>query len=189
MTEFIKHFFKSPNSTGAIWPSSEALANVMIDLATLKSQDTIVEFGPGTGVFTEKIMKKKKKSSLFFALEVNPEFADITKRRCPQAIIYNDCAQNIDIFLKEHNKKNCNCIISGLPWAAFDDDLQDSIMRAAFDSLAKGGVFLTFAYLHGLVIPAGLRFKQKLLSHFSKVRRSRIVWLNLPPAFVYLCEK
>jgi phospholipid N-methyltransferase len=189
MSRFIKNFLKSPKYTGAIVPSSDSLAEVMTDLARLKSYDTIVEFGPGTGVFTEKILKKKSRSATFFALEVNPEFADLTRKKCPDAVIYNDCAQNIASYLRVHNKKNCSCIISGLPWAAFDDELQNSIMKSAVDSLSKGGIFMTFAYLHGIFIPGGRRFRHKLLHYFSKVRRSKVVWCNIPPAFVYLCEK
>ena len=52
-----------------------------------------------------------------------------------------------------------------------------------------GGQFATFAYLQGLLLPAGQRFKDKLAQSFSKVEKSPTVWRNLPPAFVYRCTK
>ena len=53
----------------------------------------------------------------------------------------------------------------------------------------RGYVFTTFAYLQGLLLPAGQHFKRKLSDYFSQVRRSETVWFNLPPAFVYRCRR
>jgi phospholipid N-methyltransferase len=41
----------------------------------------------------------------------------------------------------------------------------------------------------GVVAPAAWRFKKKLYAKFDKVETSRIVWSNIPPAFIYICEK
>ena len=55
--------------------------------------------------------------------------------------------------------------------------------------LKPGGQFVTFAYLQGLLLPAGRRFRAKLKRSFSDVTKSKIVWRNLPPAFVYRCRR
>ncbi len=67
--------------------------------------------------------------------------------------------------------------------------MQDSLLNATLESLKPGGQFATFAYLQGLLLPAGKRFKKKLAQSFSKVEKSPTVWLNMPPAFVYRCTK
>jgi phosphatidylethanolamine/phosphatidyl-N-methylethanolamine N-methyltransferase len=82
-----------------------------------------------------------------------------------------------------------DCIVSGLPWASFPDDMQTQYLDAMMTVLKPGGQFVTFAYLQGLLLPAGRRFRRKLDHYFSRVDRSRTVWLNLPPAFVYRCRR
>ncbi len=67
--------------------------------------------------------------------------------------------------------------------------MQAELLQATHDALADGGQFATFAYLHGLPLPAARRFRKRLGAFFSSVGRSRIVWRNLPPALVYQCTK
>jgi phospholipid N-methyltransferase len=78
-------------------------------------------------------------------------------------------------------------VLSGLPWASFPEELQLKLMDAVCEALAPKGVFATFAYLQGTLLPAGKRFGKTLESRFSEVRKSPVVWRNLPPAFVYKC--
>ena len=92
-------------------------------------------------------------------------------------------------LLEETGLGAIDSIVCGLPWAVFDEELQDSLLNATLDSLKPGGQFATFAYLQGLLLPAGKRFKEKLAQSFSKVETSPTVWRNLPPAFVYRCTK
>jgi len=55
--------------------------------------------------------------------------------------------------------------------------------------MSTRGQFVTFAYLQGLLLPAGRRFAELLPTYFRQVSKSRTVWLNLPPAFVYQCQR
>ena len=67
MIEFFKQFLLNPNVTGAIVKSSEELAELITESVNLKKAKVIVELGSGTGVFTKKILEKKRKiqNSLF----------------------------------------------------------------------------------------------------------------------------
>jgi phospholipid N-methyltransferase len=62
-------------------------------------------------------------------------------------------------------------------------------LAAIVDVLPKGGYFTTFAYLQGTILPTGINFRKRLEKYFSSVEKSRVVWLNIPPAFVYRCKK
>ena len=55
---FFKEFVICPQKTGAIAPSSDRLSELITDTAELSNAAAVIEFGPGTGVFTEKILKK-----------------------------------------------------------------------------------------------------------------------------------
>jgi phosphatidylethanolamine/phosphatidyl-N-methylethanolamine N-methyltransferase len=186
--KFAKEFLLNPRKTGAIAQSSNSLSNLIVNTSNIKNSRHIVELGPGRGSFTKKIMQDLPEESKFFALEVNDNFITETKKVCPKIIIYKDCATKINQYLKINNMPSCDTIISGLPWAAFNKDLQEKLIDGIKNSLSKDGEFLTFAYLQGALLPSGRRFKSLLDRNFKTVKKSKIVWNNLPPAFVYHCK-
>ncbi|MBN1671482.1 MAG: methyltransferase domain-containing protein [Kiritimatiellae bacterium] len=190
MIHFVKQFARYPNKVGAIAASSQRLARLMMKTASnLEGARVVVEFGPGTGVFTEHILRRIPADAVFFALELNPDFAERTRKRCPTATVYNDSATNVCSYLKQHGASHCDCIISGLPWGLFEDDLQDALLDAIEGALRPGGEFLTFAYLGGPLLRAGKRFRETLPTRFRHVATTDMIWQNLPPAFVYYCRK
>jgi phospholipid N-methyltransferase len=82
-----------------------------------------------------------------------------------------------------------DAIVSGLPWAAFAPEMQQRVLDEMMRVLRPGGRFVTFAYLQGLLLAGGQNFARVLPKYFSEVQRSRIIWNNLPPAFVYRCKR
>ena len=189
MNRFFRQFLKDPLITGAIAPSSAGLSELITDTAQLPEKKCVVELGSGTGVFTKRILKKISPDCIFFTLEINPQFADETKKNCPAAIVYPASGKDIRKYLRKHRQRTCDCIISGLPWAAFSHKAQEELLGAVYSSLEYGGEFLTFVYIHGLLLPAGKKFRRLLKERFSSVKKTRIIWGNLPPAFVYHCKK
>lgn len=186
---FIRQFVVHPGSTGAIAASSSDLAELITDEADLTNAEAVVEFGPGSGVFTEQILRKLPPNATFFALEVNKDFVTATQARCPGVTIYQDSAVHTEKYLTMQGHDKCDCVICGLPWTAFPQALQDELLATIQTILRPGGRFLTFAYLQGLLLPAGLRFRKKLNATFDRVTTTRTVWRNVPPAFVYCAEK
>jgi phospholipid N-methyltransferase len=186
---FLREFVRSPGRTGAITPSSAYLTTEIVRQAGVKKANCIVEFGPGTGSFTQEILRLKKANAFFVGIEANPVLVNTLRQKYPNANIISDSAENTLSILKKDNQSLADCIVSGLPWAAFPPSLQDTLLTAAVDSLRPGGRFTTFAYLQGLMLPAGRRFRQKLQETFSKVHLGHIIWKNIPPAFVYRCIK
>lgn len=186
---FVRQLLARPGSTGAILPSSGALAEEMIGCAELRADSVVAEYGPGTGVFTERIVKALAPRQRFFAIEVNEEFSTALRWRFPDLSLYLDCASRVENCCRLEGVDLVDRVISGLPWAIFPDDLRDRILDAMLRVMPPGGVFVTFAYLHGLMLPAGRRFRKDLNRRFSRVETSGVVWLNLPPALVYRCVR
>ena len=183
--KFLRQFLTRNKEIGAIAESSDGLAELITECASVETAKVVLELGPGTGVFTEKILQKMSDDTTFFALEVNPRFVEATKRRCPQSRVYQDTAVNARKYMDELGVTHCDAIVSGLPWASFPEELQDDILDAVLDVLKPGGTFATFAYLRGDKTELGQQFRRKLNDRFSDVELSRTVWKNIPPAFVY----
>jgi len=187
---FFEGVIKSYKVTGAIAPSGKALAEKITDMAELEDAKVIVEFGAGTGAFTEVILRKKHPDAHFISFEVNPDFVKAARKRCPTATIYEESAEKAGEILSASGYSHCDVIVSSLPWTLFDGDLQDRILNAAYDIIRPGGRFLTFAYFMSPYLSSGRRFlRGKLPKKFDNVIQSRHIWLNIPPCTVFIADK
>lgn len=185
----LRAFLRNRDSVGAIAPSSSQLASLMVDWLDWDSMDCVVEYGPGTGVFTEAIAERKADKTTFFAIERDSELAGITRKRCPGVEVREDCVTRVAHHCRDAGVEKVDAVVCGLPWASFPPQLQDECLAAMFEVLPPGGQFATFAYWQGLALPAGQRFRRYLRENFSSVKQSRTAWKNLPPAFVYRCVR
>ena len=188
MRRFLEQFIKHPRKTGAVAASSQQLARTITGAANLSHARVVVELGPGTGVFTEKILQQLPHGAVFFALELNPGFVADTRKRCPTATVYHDSAVHIKKYLRRHGVEQCDCIISSLPWGVFDKKQQIELLDAIIDVLPRHGEFLTYTYVGGLLLPAARDFLKLLRSYFAIVRKTPVVWRNIPPALIYHCR-
>jgi phospholipid N-methyltransferase len=187
--KFLAAFVRRPLDTGSITPSSARLAEAMIEDMGIAEADTVVEMGPGTGVFTKVIEKHLKPEARFLTFEINPDMAAELTRRFPRVHVVNDSVENMHHHLSAAGRPEVCAAISGLPWAAFSPERQEKLLDAAVKTLRPGGRFATFAYSHAAWLPPGRRFRELLDSRFKHVETSKVVWRNAPPAFVYRCRK
>jgi phospholipid N-methyltransferase len=186
---FLKTFARHPSQVGAVAPSGAGLVRTMTDWFEWDTARTVVEYGPGTGVFTEAILSRRHPDARFFAIEKSPELVEWCRRRCPTAdVVVGDVAR-VERLCRERGITHVDAIVCGLPWASFSASLQEEILQATLRVLRPGGQFATFAYWQGVALPAGLRFSRRLRRSFQTVERSPTAWRNLPPAFVYRCRK
>lgn len=185
---FLKQFVAKPQQIGAIAPSSPALSREIVERVDWTDVEIVVEYGPGLGAVTVEILRRCEGGD-FFAIEVNEAYAEAFIQRFPGVPLYRDSAANVVDICALHGVDHVDAVISGLPWANFSDRTQDEVLDAMLEVLAPNGQFATFAYMHGLALPSGRRFRQKLESHFRTVERSGVVWRNTPPAVVYHCRR
>lgn len=187
--QFLRAFLRNSGQVGAIAPSSPELAGLMTDWLDWDQLGCVVEYGAGTGVFTEAIASRLCQGTRFFAVERDPHLAEISRKRCPGVDVFEDCVSQVPAICRKLGIEKIDAVICGLPWAAFPPELQDQILEAMFEVLPPGGKFATFAYWQGLLLPAGQRFRKFLKANFSSVEYSPTAWRNLPPAFVYRCVR
>lgn len=186
---FFQEFLKSPGSVGAIWPSSPALAALMVSAAQLDSAERVLELGPGSGAFTGLILAGLRPAARFLAVEKNPLLAETLAAKYPGCRVLAGCATRLSEHLQEENFGAPDVILSGLPWAAFPSELQETILSGIGKVLGRNGRFLTFAYYGPHRLRAGRSFRQRLDFLFEEVTRTRVVLANVPPAFVYHCSR
>ena len=187
--KFGSAFIKNPSVIGAIAPSSQHLCRAMLEWIEWDNVQAVIEYGPGTGVFTESIVSLIRPDAIFLAVEIDADFAQALMQRFPEICIYQDSVGNIEAICKREGIRDVDAIVSGLPWSVFSEKEQDRYLDAMFTVLRPGGQFVTFAYLQGLLLRAGKQFQSRLQQTFTEVTYSKTVWRNLPPAFVYRCRR
>ena len=187
-SSFLTEFFRNWKTTGAIAPSGSALAREIVLCAEVAKARHILELGPGTGALTRAIAQEKKPDCQFLGIEINPSFTASLREEFTNLSFANAAAQEFDFPSYLKDRPALDCVISGLPWAAFPEDLQLAILRPIVEHLPIGGRFVTFAYAGPHLLKQGRHFRELLKRSFRKVGVSRMVWANLPPAFVYVAS-
>ena len=179
---FLSHFIRNPKEVGAISPSSIFLTNEIIKNIDFEKSKNIVELGSGLGAFTKVILKKSKPSARLLCFEVNEKFCEYLNNRIKdkRLTIVRTCAEDVNKSLKMLGMHEADCVVSGLPFRNFSDAKKMKILKEVRNSLSDNGTFILFQYTNGL--------SKMLESCFAKVERA-FVPLNIPPAFVYKCEK
>ena len=186
--EFLTEFIHNPLGTGSLLPSSSYLARMMVQQAGLEGAEAVLEYGPGTGVFTHYILRELNPHSKFAAIEINPRFAAIFRAEHPGVPLFEDSVENVHAICKSMEIAAVDCVISGLPWAFFPKSVQVMFLDQMMKVLKPGGTFVSFGYLHSLALPTGRHLAALFPTYFTTVSRS-IVWFNLPPALIYRCRR
>ncbi|HSJ01501.1 MAG TPA: methyltransferase domain-containing protein [Verrucomicrobium sp.] len=182
---FFQHFATNWKDTGAIAPSSPALARRMIKCARIATAASVLELGPGTGAFTCEIERALPSGAHYLGLELNQSFVDRLRRQHPRMQFEAVAAQDFDFDKVLGHDGSFDAIVSGLPWTNFPEWLQIAILDHVLPRLRPGGVFVTFAYTGFHLLPKGQHFRTLLRGRCLELNTSRTVWANLPPAFVY----
>ena len=185
---FLGEFLTKPATIGAVAPSSASLAREMVRAIGIEKARVVLEYGPGTGVFSEQILKTAP-SAKYVAIELSSSLAGVFRKRHPGVTLIQDSVGHARAICDKEGIDAVDCIVSGLPWAAFSDAMQSEFLEEMMRVLRPGGTFATFAYVHGVWFSPGKRFAAKLPHYFARVSKSPIVWRNLPPAFIYRCQR
>jgi len=178
MLSFFNAWISAPGQVGALTPSGGALAELIARDIT-PACGSILELGPGTGVFTRAFLARGVREEDMTLVEYLPEFAELLRLRFPKArVLCMDAAH-----LCHHNffdKSSVGAVISGLPLRNMSARKVVSILRGAFKCMDAKGAFYQFTY--GPVCPVPRLFLDRL--GLRSTRLGRAV-LNIPPATVY----
>ncbi len=149
----------------------------------------IVEFGPGTGAFTREIARRLRPGSHYLGIELNEAFTHGLTANFPHLAFAHGSVADLASILPQRGIGAIDAVICGLPWATLPVALQERVFAGLDRFLRPGGVFATFGYFQSLVLPGAQALRQRLRRSFADVRRSPVVWANVPPAFAYICHK
>jgi phosphatidylethanolamine/phosphatidyl-N-methylethanolamine N-methyltransferase len=166
--QFIRSWFEKPLRTGAVMPSSKALARTMASYVDPASTGPVIELGPGTGPVTEALVQRGVDPKRLVLVEFNPDFCRLLRARYPAATVVQGDAYRLRRLLATTVRDRAAAMVSGLP-------------LVTMGLLAPGAPFIQFTYAMVPPIP-------KALSGI-KAEASDLIWLNLPPARVWVYRR
>ena len=179
---FFSAFLEKPKEIGSVMPSSRFLIKKMLKSVDFENARCIVEYGPGTGKITKEILKRANKDCKVLCFEINKKLVAYLQKSIKdrRLVVINDSAENIKAHLKKLGIKKTDYVISGLPFSTLPRRKKYIIIEETKDTLNSKGKFVVYQFINSL--------KKHLCSSFSKITTSFIP-LNIPPCFVYVCEK
>ncbi|WP_300614837.1 methyltransferase domain-containing protein [Dokdonella sp.] len=180
---FFRQWLKNPRATAALAPSSRQLAQRMV--AELPAGATrVIELGGGTGVFTRALLDHGITAENLLVLELNAELAALLRERFPDVRVANGDARDLVELAGQAGygiDGGVDAVVSGLGFLAMPRPIQQGILRAILAVLGPDKPLIQFTYGPSSPLPRDLLDELDL-----KVRRASTIWLNVPPATVYV---
>lgn len=164
---------------GALAPSSGASVRWICRTIDVQRPVTVVEYGPGTGVFTRHLLTRLDPGSTLLAIELNRVFAGRLrraakrrKRRVPRCVVINGDARNVRELLGRIGLERADYVVSGIPFSLLCDQYRREIVQRTYDVLAPSGRFILYQYSYLM--------RDYVKECFGDVRLGRCL-LNFPP--------
>jgi phosphatidylethanolamine/phosphatidyl-N-methylethanolamine N-methyltransferase len=178
---FLRSWIEKPLHMGAVMPSGRILARTMAQYVDIDSLGPVVELGPGTGAITNALIEHGVDQRRLVLVEYNPGFCALLRDRYPHAKIVQGDAYTLRDSLRNVLSAPASAVVSGLPLVTKPMLTRLKLIRDAFGALAPGAPFVQFTYSVAPPIP-------KSLPGVSTEASERI-WMNLPPARVWVYRK
>jgi phosphatidylethanolamine/phosphatidyl-N-methylethanolamine N-methyltransferase len=174
---FLRSWIEKPLTTGAVMPSSKALARTMAAYVDPKSNGPVVELGPGTGAVTQALVDRGIDPARLVLVEFNPTFCRMLRARYPAATVVQGDAYRLRRLLETTLREPADAIVSGLPLVTKPMRTRVRLISEAMTLLRPGAPFVQFTYAMVPPIPKGL--------NGIRTEASPLIWLNFPPARVW----
>lgn len=176
--QFIRSWIEKPLSTGAVMPSSKILARAMARRVDPQAQGPIIELGPGTGPVTAALVRHGIDPARLILVEFNPDFCRLLRTRYPAATVVQGDAYRLRRLLENYVDEPAAAVVSGLPLVTKPLRTRLRLISDAMTLLAPGAPFVQFTYAMLPPIP------KKLPG--MRAQASEMIWMNLPPARVWV---
>jgi phosphatidylethanolamine/phosphatidyl-N-methylethanolamine N-methyltransferase len=182
------------STTAAIAPSSPHLAAAMLRPLPLATARVAVELGAGTGVITRALLAELPPLATLVVFEINPRFYNYLKTHIsdPRLVLIHSSAEYLDRELEQRGYFQVDAVASSLGLGLMPDRERHTILDRLLPFVHDRAVFTQYQYIHALQCENGrvrrLDLRPLLDQYFASVE-SKLVWRNLPPAFVFSCRR
>lgn len=175
--KFIKNFLRDPD-VASITPTSMRCVRKVCSHIEFDRDITIVEYGPGGGVFSHYFLEKMTPGSTLILVENNKDFAAHLKESIqdPRALVIHGRAGDVVDYLKPDQVGHVDYVVSGIPFSFLKKDRKIQVLEATQAILKPEGKFLAYQTSGHLKKPV-----MEVFGNYS----TEFELLCLPPYFIY----
>src|SRR5260370_8343022 len=115
---------------GSLIPSSRFLVDRLLNKIDWARASTVVEYGPGVGTITSRILARMCPQSRLVAFEMNEDFVGYLLRNFPDPRLHvvHGSAETVQKELDRLKLAGADYIISGIPYTTMPASLREPIM-------------------------------------------------------------
>src|SRR5690625_2174331 len=175
--DFLKTFIKDKD-VASITPTSMHCVRKVCTNIDFSQDFTLVEYGPGDGVFTRYLLEKMSAGSRLILIEANADFVEQLRVTIhdSRVEIHNILAGDVESVIPAEHRGKIDYVLSGIPFSVLKTDLKSKVLHAA----------------RSILIPCVLFLADKITGHLKKPvmevfgnYETDFVPLNIPPYFIY----
>jgi phospholipid N-methyltransferase len=179
---FARTFFKHPTMLGSLIPSSPYLSKHLLQQIDWDTVRVAVEYGPGVGTLTQKILERLRPDAVLLVIETQPDFVHYLRRSFtdPRLLVVHGSAAEVGEIFDRMKLQSADCIISGIPYTTLDRETREKILRESWRVLRPNGAFLVYQFTRA-VLPY-------LRAVFGRVHQE-FEPRNILPARIFYCVR
>jgi phospholipid N-methyltransferase len=177
---FFAEFLKAPRKVASPLASSQLMVERLLAPVDWSNVRTVVEYGPGTGSFTELVLERLPAEARLIAVESEEGLARHLHESIADTrlVVVNQSALDIAAILRDLEADRPDLILSGLPFSALPDHERAGLIAQSASLLSEDGQMLAYQVRRSI--------EPHLRDHFKSVEQ-RYEWRNLPPCHLYWC--
>jgi phospholipid N-methyltransferase len=179
---FLRGFIKHPVMVGSVIPSSKVLIDKMLAPVDWANCKLFVEYGPGVGTFTQRVLDRLAPDATLLTIDTNPDFTAYLngKIRDSRLRAVTGSAEDVREIMNDLGFTEADFILSGLPFSTLPAGVGARIAEATADALRPGGAFLVYQF--------SPKVRQYIAPHFGRIDKG-FEWRNVPPATLFWAWK
>ena len=181
---YLKNLIVDRNVASVTPTSSFGVDRICRQMDFIKAK-VIVEYGPGGGVFTRRLLELMRPDAKLLAIETNSNFVEALGREIQDSrlIPVNASAEYVLELLKEYNLGHADYIISGIPFSMFPLSLKEKILSGTNSALTPEGIFFVYQFL--LTVSPSKHDIKKKLQEFMHFYNAEYEFRCVPPLRIY----
>jgi len=177
---YLRSLIKDKN-VASVTPSSIFTVKKATRKIDFSKDITVVEYGPGTGVFADYLLRQMSAGSKLIMIELNADFAEeLGKIQDERAYVHQASAEAAEQILEGYGLESVDYFLSGIPFSFLDEETKNAILSTSYKLLKPGGYFLAYQ--------TSSHLKESLANHFDAVDTSFEI-RNIPPMCIYEASK
>jgi phospholipid N-methyltransferase len=168
---------------GAMTRSSKYVVSAVMRHLDKLTLNHVIEYGPGDGVITHKILERLSVGGKLDVIETNLKFIkELQTINDTRLKIIKGTAQEVTTTLMQNSQSSVDAIISSIPFSMLEAADRERLVRNTLHLLKPSGRFIVFQYSPMLLT--------LLNKYFSKTHvKTEFELRNVPPNFIMTAWK